>query len=68
MKSKEKLEEPQAVTAKQPSACVICGKSATRNVDGDPSCEEHVELVYEDQVEKYTQKHLVHDEWLEKKS
>ena len=68
MKLKEKSEEQVAGPAKQPSACVICGKPATRIVDGDPSCEEHVELVYEDQVERYTQQHLVRDEWLEKKS
>ncbi len=48
--------------------CVICGKPATQSVDGDPSCDEHIELVYEDQVEQYTQKHLTKDEWLEKKS
>jgi len=40
------------------SACIICGKPATRVVDGEPSCEEHAELVYEDQLEKYTQQHL----------
>jgi len=43
---------------KASSVCIICGKPATQIVDGDPSCEEHVELVYEDQLEKYTQKHL----------
>ena len=68
MKSKEKSEVPPAVISKQPSVCVICGKPATRDIDGDASCEEHIELVYEDQVERYTQKHLARDEWLEKKS
>lgn len=63
--SKEKLQEP---TADKPLACLICGKPATRLVDGDPSCEEHAELVYEDQLENYTQDHLAGDEWLEKKS
>jgi len=37
-----------------PMVCVICGKTATRMVDGEPSCEEHTELVYEDQVEDAT--------------
>lgn len=48
------------------AVCIICGKPATRNVDGDPSCDEHIELVYEDQVEDYTLHHQANDEWLEK--
>jgi hypothetical protein len=48
------------------SVCRICGKPATRLVDGDASCEAHAELVYEDQVEKYTQEHLRDGFWLEK--
>jgi hypothetical protein len=35
---------------KEALKCKICGKAATRLVDGDASCEEHAELVYEDQV------------------
>jgi len=50
------------------SICVICGKPSTRLVDGEPSCEEHAELVYEDQLEEYTQEHLSKDQWLEKQS
>ncbi len=61
MKSKE---QPAEKAAEQPLVCVICGKVATRLVDGDPSCEEHAELVYEDQVEAYTQRHLADGEWL----
>jgi hypothetical protein len=62
------VREP-AQPAKEPipgAACRICGKPATRLVDGDPSCETHAELVYEDQVEKYTQEHLRDGFWLEK--
>ena len=67
MKSKaEVLEKAQQIPAKSSSVCVICGKPATDMVDGEPSCEEHIELVYEDQVESYTQNHLADDEWLEK--
>ena len=68
MKSKVvKFTKPAADSVPQKlSVCIICGKPATRDVDGDPSCEEHAELVYEDQVERYTQKHLANDEWLEK--
>jgi hypothetical protein len=68
MKAKEKAaEKPADKSAESPLVCVICGKAATRLVDGDPSCEEHAELVYEDQVESYTQRHLADEEWLEKK-
>lgn len=63
-----KFTKPVAggVPQEKSSVCIICGKPATRDVDGDPSCEEHAELVYEDQVERYTQKHLANDDWLEK--
>lgn len=53
--SSEPVAKPQD---KSSSVCIVCGKPATRQVDGDPSCEEHAELVYEDQLEKYTQQHL----------
>lgn len=58
MKSGEQSES-------KPQVCKICGKPANRLVDGEPSCEEHAELVYEDQLEKYTQKHQKKNEWLE---
>jgi len=61
------FEKSQHTEKDSPSVCVICGKSATRVVDGDPSCEEHAELVYEDQLERYTQNHLADGDWLEKK-
>jgi hypothetical protein len=64
MKSNEQSKEKNA---EQRLVCVICGKLATRLVDGDPSCEEHAELVYEDQVETYTQRHQANDDWLENK-
>jgi hypothetical protein len=67
MKSKvSKVRRPAAKAAKAGLVCIICGKPATRVLDGDASCEEHLELVYEDQVEKYTASHLKEDEWLEK--
>ncbi len=47
----------------QASICSICTKPATQLVDGDPSCDEHVEQVYEHQVEDYTVRHLVDNEW-----
>jgi len=63
MKSAEK-EKPTLKPEETPR-CKICQKPATRLVDGDPSCDEHAELVYEDQVEDYTKKHQKKDEWLE---
>lgn len=47
--------------------CKICGKPAVRLVDGEPSCDEHPELVYEDQMEEYIKQHQTKDEWLETK-
>ena len=63
MKSKKKAPERAAQNS---STCIVCGKPATTMVDGQPSCEEHIELVYEDQVEDYTKRHLADEEWLEK--
>ena len=45
--------------------CSLCGKPSTRLVDGEPSCEEHAELVYENQIEDYTKKHIDQNDWLE---
>ena len=47
MKAKTKTEK-----------CTICEKPATRLVDGEPSCEQHAHLVYENQLEDYTSRHL----------
>jgi len=66
MASKNKVKKPEAKTAAAGLVCIICGKPATRVLDGDPSCDEHLELVYEDQVEKYTASHLKEDDWWEK--
>lgn len=43
--------------------CTMCGKPATQLVDGEPSCADHVEPVYEHQVEDYMSKHLADTEW-----
>jgi hypothetical protein len=45
------------------SVCPLCGKLATQLVDGEPSCPDHIEQIYEHQVEDYTSKHLVDNEW-----
>ncbi len=67
MKSKSrKARKAGSLPAKAGQECIICGKPATQVLDGDPSCNEHVELVYEDQVEKYTASHLKEEELLEK--
>ncbi|HST09834.1 MAG TPA: hypothetical protein VLL05_05630 [Terriglobales bacterium] len=49
---------------KKPEASVrsLCGKPATQFVDGEPSCPNHIEQIYEHQVEDYTSKHLVNNE------
>jgi len=43
---------------KKVSLCTVCHKPATRLVDGEPSCEQHANLVYENQLEDYTREHL----------
>jgi hypothetical protein len=50
-------------TSAKPCLCTICGKPATQLVDGEPSCQGHVEQVYEHQVEDYTSAHLADNEW-----
>ncbi len=64
MKSKEpgEMKKQTALCA----LCTICGQPATRLVDSEPSCDEHAELIYENQLEDYTKAHLAKDEWLEK--
>lgn len=51
-------------TLENQAVCIICGKPATQLVDGDPSCEEHIELVYENQSEDYTRDHMKENDWL----
>jgi hypothetical protein len=55
----------EAETTKQDKAstCSICGKPATQSVDGEPSCADHIEQVYEHQVEDYTRARLKNNEW-----
>jgi hypothetical protein len=43
--------------------CSLCGEPATHSVDGEPSCSTHIEQIYEHQIEDYTRKHLVDNEW-----
>jgi hypothetical protein len=60
-KLKEAVEKALSVQEKQPAKsnlCTLCGKPATQLVDGEPSCADHIEQVYEHQVEDYTAKHL----------
>ena len=47
MKKREK--KPQAKD--EPQRCVICKALAALQVDGEPSCEDHVALIYERQIE-----------------
>ena len=63
--AKEILACASKPNGKQPEAlvCSLCGKPATQLVDGDPSCPDHIEQIYEHQVEDYTSKHLVDNEW-----
>lgn len=65
----EKVKDVVACTSKadgkkaEPSVCSLCGRPGTQLVDGEPSCPDHIEQIYEHQVEDYTSKHLVDNEW-----
>ncbi len=47
------------------SHCVICHKPATQTIDGQPSCDIHAELIYENQLEDYTREHLQDNDWMQ---
>ncbi len=68
-KERAKGDKPETVPS-QPthaggSPCTLCGRPATQLVDGEPCCEDHVEQIYEHQVEDYTRKHLSNNAWRE---
>jgi hypothetical protein len=44
--------------------CTACGEPATTTVDGEPSCDKHVALVYENQVEDYTNDEQANNAWV----
>lgn len=58
MKSKKKIKKQKVLV------CTVCGKSATTTVDGEPSCDKHRALVYENQVEDYTNKQQANNAWV----
>ncbi|MGC2193758.1 MAG: hypothetical protein WA628_03715 [Terriglobales bacterium] len=65
-KLKEAVEKILRMDENHPqksAVCTMCGKPATQLVDGEPSCADHVEQVYEHQLEEYTSKHLTDNEW-----
>jgi hypothetical protein len=65
-KLKEAVEKVLRIEDKppeKPRICTMCRKPATQLVDGEPSCADHVEQVYEHQVEDYTSQHLTDNEW-----
>ena len=60
-KFKEAVEKVLNIEEKhsaKSNACTMCGKPATQLVDGEPSCADHVQPIYEHQVEDYISKHL----------
>ena len=65
-KEKAKVERLElTVSREEGRICAVCGKPASQLVDGEPSCEDHLEQVYENQVEDYTREHLRNNEWRE---
>jgi hypothetical protein len=61
---KVKQSKAKEATEKAKTGCTICGKPATTSVDGEPSCEEHIALVYENQVEDYTNDQQANNAWV----
>jgi len=45
--------QQKAAKVQKSGKCTICGKPGTRLIDGEPSCDDHIELIYENQVEDY---------------
>ena len=62
MKAKHKTTKPKAKV--KINECTVCGEPATTAVDGEPSCEKHVALVYENQVEDYTNDEQANNAWV----
>jgi hypothetical protein len=50
---------------KKVSLCTICKKPATRTVDGEASCDQHAQQIYEHQLEDYTRDHVLSGDWPE---
>jgi uncharacterized Fe-S cluster-containing MiaB family protein len=59
----EKILNTEGKDSAKSNVCTLCGKPATQLVDGEPSCSDHIEQIYEHQVEDYTSKHLSDGEW-----
>jgi hypothetical protein len=57
-KGKGKVKQPKV------PVCTVCGKPATSTVDGEPSCDKHRALVYENQVEDYTNDEQANNAWV----
>lgn len=64
-RERAKFEQPEMTESQQNAVCSLCGRPATELVDGEPCCRDHVEQVYEHQVEDYTRKHLTNNAWRE---
>jgi hypothetical protein len=60
MKSKKNVKNQKV----QKVVCTVCGEPATNKVDGEPSCDKHVALVYENQVEDYTNDQQANNAWV----
>jgi len=58
VKKFEKVKKSDKAASKKQLVCSICGKPTARLVDGEPSCDDHAALVYENQLEDYTREQL----------
>jgi len=60
MKSKGKSAKVKKIAkaGSKTLRCTVCGKPTVRLMDGEPACDDHAALVYENQLEDYTKDHL----------
>ena len=55
----------KSARTKKVQLCTFCKKPATRTVDGEASCEQHAQQIYEHQLEDYTRDHVLAGNWPE---
>ncbi len=54
MDTLKKPEKAPSTTTAKKLLCTVCGKPTLRLIDGEPCCDEHAALVYENQFEDFT--------------
>ena len=61
---RDSMKSTKKAKKEKPIVCTVCGAPATTAVDGEPSCEKHRALIYENQVEDYTKDEQANNAWV----